>query len=197
MQYPFESLMDGAAAFTLERRWLPDSDGALTNRLAHTNVPRTLTGASACGYEWGTTGPGAHELAVNILEAALREMGHRGPRSAGLDGDCFTLALLLRARFVAAFLAGMHEDGGSISLGTVTEWITLEEHQLASDVREMIAPRYFVEGQTDEHWSARELSEIFGPLTARADGIYSGDRRIAILAEPHPLSAACWETPPI
>lgn len=196
MNYPSGSLGEGAPTFTMERRWLPDSDGALTNRVAHTNVPRTLIGVSGCGFEWGSTGPGAHELAVNILEAALREMEHRGPRSAALEGDCFTLALLLRARFVAAFLAEVSDEGGSISLRTVTEWITSEERQLAPEVRAMIAPRYFVEGQA-EHWSSRELSEIFGPLTTRADGVYAGDRRIAVLAEPHPHSAACWETHPL
>lgn len=186
------------AGFTMERRWLPDADGALTARVSHTNVPRTVTAASACEFDWGNSGPGARELAVNLLEAALRDMAHGGPRSTALDGTCFTLALILSGKFVAAFLRGMPNEGGSIELHSITEWIGDEQHHLDPDVRALIAPRYCLPGSEGQHWSSLELSAILGtPLTVRVDGLYAAETRVAVPAVPHPLSAACWESPPI
>lgn len=187
-----------SASFSLERRWLPDAEGAFTARVSHTTVPRTVTAVSACDFDWGTSGPGAQELAVNLLEAALHSTGHAGPRSTVLDGTCFTLALVLAEKFVSAFLREMPDEGGEIDLHAVSDWIRDELQHLDPGLRALLAPRFFLVGSDSQHWSMNELSTILGaPLRVRADGLYLAEERIAVPAVPHPLSAACWESAPI
>ena len=191
---------DPAATFVMERRWLPGPDGALTGRIAYTNVPHHGMDLSSRGFDWGNSGPGSHDLALNILESALRRIGHRGPRSACPEGACFTLALLLRGRFVAAFLAALPEEGGTIPASEVEHWIASQVRTLDSTQWALLAPRYAWDGGGDgEHWSAGELQEILGePLQERAGGLYTADgRRIARVLEPHPLDAPDWETLPL
>lgn len=191
---------DPAAAFVMERRWLPGPDGALTGRIAYTNVPHHVVDLSSRGFDWGNSGPGSHDLALNILEAALRQLDHRGPRSACPEGACFTLAILLRGRFAAAFLAALPEEGGTISAAEVERWIAEEVRTLDPTRWSLLAPRYTWEGGGDgEHWSAGELQEILGEtLQERAGGLYTADGHcIARVLEPHPLDAADWETVPL
>lgn len=191
---------DPAAEFVMERRWRPGPEGELTERITYTNVTHHVVDLSSRGFDWGNSGPGAHDLALNILEAALRRTGHRGPRGARLEGGCFILALLLRARFVTAFLAAVPEEGGSIATSEVERWIAGQMQTLDPAQRALLAPRYAWDGGVDgEHWSAGELAEIVGePLRERAGGLYTEDgRRIARALEPHPLDAADWETDPL
>jgi hypothetical protein len=189
-----------AAEFRMERRWLPGSDGELTGRIAYTNVPHHVVDLASRGFDWGNAGPGAHDLALTILETALRRTGHRGPRSTRLEGACFLLALLLRGQFVAAFLAALPEEGGTLSAAEVEDWIAAERERLDPAQHALLAPRYAWEGGDDgEHWSAGELAEIVGePLREHADGLYTADgRRIARRLEPHPLDTADWEPVPL
>ena len=191
---------DPAVAFVMERRWLPGPDGALTGRIAYTNVAHHVVDLSLRGFDWGSPGPGSHDLALNILETALRRLGHRGPRSTRPGGTCFTLALLLRGRFAAAFLAALPEEGGTIPASEVERWIAAEVSTLDPARWALLAPRYAWEGGGDgEHWSAGELQEIVGePLQERAGGLYTaGGRCIARVLEPHPLDGADWETVPL
>lgn len=202
MPTPMDPSGDGppapTTAFNMERRWLPDAEGGLTSRVACTDVQRSVTGASACDFDWGNAGPGAYELALNLLEAALLAMSHKGPRSAALGGTCFTLALILRGNFVASFIAVMPDEGGSIGLQEIVAWIERETLALDPATRAFLAPRYWLDGRRDEHWSFPELLQIVAePLTVAADGIYAGTRRVAVPADPHPLSTASWETQPI
>lgn len=188
------------ADFTMERRWLPGCDGELTERIAYTNVPHHVVDLSSRGFDWGNSGPGSHDLALNILESTLRRLGHRGPRSGRLDGACYTLALLLRGRFAMAFVAGLPEEGGTIHGSEVERWVAGEVRTLDSAQWALLAPRYAWEGGCDgEHWSADELREILGEtLQERPDGLYTPDgRRVAWALEPHPLGMADWETVPL
>lgn len=192
--------VDPAEGFVMERRWLPGADGALTERIAYTNVAHHVVDLSSRGFDWGNSGSGSHDLALNILETALRRIGHRGPRSARLEGTCFTLALLLRGRFAAAFLASLPEEGGTIPATEVERWIAGEVRTLDPARWALLAPRYAWEGGSDgEHWSAGELQEILGePLQERAGGLYTADGRcIGRALEPHPLDGADWETVPL
>ena len=185
-------------AFSMERRWLPDAEGGLTSRVAYTDVPRAVTGASTCDFDWGNAGPGAYELALNILEAVLLAMSHQGPRSAGLEGTCFTLALLLRGNFVASFVAAVPDEGGSFAIPEIVAWIDGATQALDPATRAFLAPRYWLDGRRDEHWSFAELLQVVGtPLTLGPDGVYAGTRRVAVPADPHPLGTAAWETQPI
>jgi hypothetical protein len=191
---------DPAADFVMERRWLPGPAGELTERVAYTNVPHHVVDLSSRGFDWGNSGPGAHDLALNILETALRRLGHRGPRCAGLDGACFILALLLRGRFVTAYVAPLPEEGGSIPANEVERWIGAQRETLDPGQRALLAPRYAWEsGAGGEHWSAGEMAEIVGePLRERADGLYTADgRQVARTLEPHPLDTAAWEPVPL
>lgn len=192
--------VDPAAAFVMERRWLPRPDGALTGRITYTNVAHHVVDLSSRGFDWGNSGPGSHDLALNILETALGRIGHRGPRSACPEGACFTLALLLRGRFAAAFLAVLPGEGGTIPTGEVERWIAAEVSTLDPARWALLAPRYAWEGGGDgEHWSAGELQEIFGePLQERTGGLYTASGRcVARVLEPHPLDAGDWETVPL
>lgn len=192
--------MDPAEAFRMERRWLPGADGALTGRIAYTNLAHHVVDLSPRGFDWGNSGPGSHDLALNILETTLRRIGHRGPRSARLEGTCFTLALLLRGRFAAAFLAALPDEGGTIPAAEVERWIAREVRTLDPVRWALLAPRYAWErGSDGEHWSASKLQEILGePLQERAGALYTaGGRCIARVLEPHPLDEADWETIPL
>ena len=189
-----------AADFMMERRWLPGSDGELTERVAYTNVPHHVVDLSSRGFDWGNAGPGSHDLALNILESTLRRLGHQGPCSGRLGGACFTLALLLRGRFATAFVAALPEEGGTIAGSEVEHWIAGEVKALDSTQWALLAPRYaWAGGRDGEHWSADELREIVDEaLQERADGLYTPDgRRVARALEPHPLSMADWETVPL
>jgi hypothetical protein len=191
---------DPAAEFVMERRWLPGPEGELTERIAYTSVTHHVVDLSSRGFDWGNSGPGAHDLALNILETALQRLGHRGPRGARLDGACFILALLLRGRFVTAFVAPLPEEGGSIPASEVERWIAAQREMLDPGQRALLAPRYAWEGGAGgEHWSAGELAEIVGePLREHADGLYTAEgRRIARALEPHPLDTAGWEAVPL
>jgi hypothetical protein len=191
---------EDAAEFTMERRWLPGSDGELTERIAYTNVPHHVVDLSSRGFDWGNSGPGSHDLALNVLESTLRRLGHRGPRSGRLDGACFALALLLRGRFTMSFVAALPEEGGTIPVSEVERWVAGEMRTLDSARWAMLAPRYPLEGGFDgEHWSADELREILGEtLQERADGLYTPEGRcVARALEPHPLDMAAWERVPL
>lgn len=191
---------DPTDAFVMERRWLPGPDGALTGRVACTNVAHHVVDLSSHGFDWGDSGPGSYDLALNILETALGRLGHRGPRSARQDGTCFTLALLLRGRFAAAFLAALPEEGGTLPASEVERWIAAEVRTLDPTRWALLAPRYAWEGGGDgEDWSAGELQEILGEaLQERAGALYTADGRcVARVLEPHPLDGADWETIPL
>jgi hypothetical protein len=193
-------LGDAAADFVMERRWLPGRGGELTERIAYTNVAHHVVDLSPAGYDWGNASPGAHDLALNVLETALRRAGHRGPRATRLEGACFILALLLRGRFAAEFLAALPEEGGTIAASEVERWIAGQARTLDSAQSALLAPRYrWEDGGEGEHWSAAELEQITGePLHERADGLYSSSgRRIARVLEPHPLDTAGWESAPL
>ena len=193
--------LDAAAAdFTMERRWLPGPGGELTGRIAYTNVPHHVVDLSPAGFDWGHAGPGTHDLALNVLETALRREGHRGPRAARPEGTCFILALLLRGRFAAEFLSTLPEDGGTIYSAEVDRWIGVQTRLLDATRCALLAPRYVWEhGPAGEHWSAAELEALTGErLHARADGLYtSSGRREARALDPHPLDAAPWESMPL
>lgn len=193
--------LDAATAdFVMERRWLPGHEGELTGRVACTNVPHHVVDLSPAGFDWGRAGPGAHDLALNILETALRRAGHRGPRGARLEGTCFILALLLRGRFAAEFLFALPDEGGTIPATEVERWIAGQTRSLDAARWALLAPRYAWEhGAAGEHWSATELGEITGePLSERPDGLYTADGRcVARLVEPHPLDSADWESMPL
>ena len=89
----------------------------------HTNVPHLVTHHSPDGYEWGYGGSGPADLALNVVEAALRDLGHKGPLVECWQGRCFREAYQLHQDFKRELIAGVPHSGGSISWGSVLEWM--------------------------------------------------------------------------
>jgi len=105
-----------------------DENGIILQRTdagVATNVPRLVTDHSPDGYEWGYHGSGPADLALNIVEVVLRQMGYRGSKMLILwNGDtCFRKAYTLHQDFKREFIAGMPEAGGVIPLDKIKKWI--------------------------------------------------------------------------
>lgn len=185
---------------TLERRWLPDGDGALTVRVAYTNVAHAVAGLGAPGFDWGSDRPGSYDLALNVLEAALRRLGHAGPRSGAGAEWCFTLALLLRARFVSQVIATLPADEAQVEAASIDAWITEQVASLDVIQAAMMAPRYaLADGDPRLHWSLSEAEEVVGErLNVHAGSLLTAaGKAVAHVVHPHPLNAASWETHPL
>lgn len=102
------------------------------NNEAYTNVPHLVTHHSPAGFHFGYPGSGPSDLALNILEATLKAMGHKGKRIKCWDGRCYAAAFQLHQDFKFEFVTPMDREGGRIEYATVVEWInqrlpTLEE----------------------------------------------------------------------
>ena len=89
-----------------------------------TNIPHRVTHHSPSGYEWGYGGSGPADLALNILEAALVELGHNGKRAECWRGGCFALAWALHQDFKRELIAPIPAEGGVIYWPALRAWIT-------------------------------------------------------------------------
>ncbi len=95
-----------------------------------TNVPHLVIEHSPTGFEFGYAGSGPADLALNILEATLRVVGHKGDKATCFRGRCFRLAMGLHQAFKWQFIAPMNrETGAAIPFRTVVDWI--DEHMQA------------------------------------------------------------------
>jgi hypothetical protein len=92
-----------------------------------TNVPRLVVQHSPTGFEWGYGGSGPADLALNILECVLREMGYAGPQMKCYSGVCFKLAYALHQDFKWEVVARLDEGGGVVYYEDVVEWIRNKE----------------------------------------------------------------------
>jgi hypothetical protein len=75
-----------------------------------TNVPHLCIDHSPTGYEWGYEGSGPADLALNIVENILWDIGHRGPRMTCYAGSCFEAATYIHQNFKIAFLVLIKND---------------------------------------------------------------------------------------
>ena len=75
-----------------------------------TNVPHICIDHSPTGYEWGYGGSGPADLALNIVENILWDIGHRGPRMTCYAGSCFEAATYIHQNFKIAFLILVKND---------------------------------------------------------------------------------------
>ncbi len=111
----------------------PLEDGVILERIFElevaTNVPRLVTYHSPTGFEWGYAGSGPAELALNIVEIALRRRGFDGPRVnegtrwGGNPPDCYALTWALHQDFKGQVIAPMPQAGGTISWEAVNRWL--------------------------------------------------------------------------
>lgn len=75
-----------------------------------TNVPHICIDHSPTGYEWGYAGSGPADLALNIVENILWDIGHRGPRMTCYQGSCFEAATYMHQDFKSYFLSDAKND---------------------------------------------------------------------------------------
>ncbi len=89
-----------------------------------TNVPRLVIHHSPDGFEWGYGGSGPADLALNILEMALRKMNFDGKKVPCYRGNCFELAWNLHQQFKWEFITKLSKDSENyISMDDVYSWI--------------------------------------------------------------------------
>lgn len=193
-------LTDGGSQGDLlvERRWLPDADGHLTRCVAYTSIPHLTPGLGSDSFRWGDTSPGSYDLALNALEHTLARRGHRGPRSTA--PDCFTLALLLRSRFVSEIIAGLPYEGGHVSAHDIDCWLDQRTRELPLQTAALLAARYSpTEGAHATHWTRAEWEILAGEaLGMREDDLVTRTgRAVARALDPHPLSTRAWESHPL
>lgn len=114
---------------------IPLRDGIVLSRAvsgrALTNVPRLVTHHSPDGFEFGYGGSGPSDLALNMLEAVLREIDYRGETTnCCKSGRCFALAWQYHQDAKWQFLA----KGGTyraIPFAEVERWIRARMEQEA------------------------------------------------------------------
>lgn len=76
-----------------------------------TNVPHHVTHHSPSGYEVSYSGSGPADIALNIVEHALRLIHYNGATMATWDGRrCFKLAWDMHQDFKAAWIATLNPD---------------------------------------------------------------------------------------
>lgn len=105
----------------------PITGGVLLRRFPdgiETNVPHRVIEHSPTGYEWGYHGSGPADLALNILESALRAMGHDGQRQECWRGSCYRLAWTLHQDFKREFIVTLPHEGDVIYWPALRAWIT-------------------------------------------------------------------------
>jgi hypothetical protein len=106
---------------------LDDEHGVVLKRTVSgvaTNVPWLVVDHSPDGFEWGYGGSGPADLALNILEAVLRQMGHKGEKISVFRGKCFRLAHRLHQDFKWKFISIIdREDGGTIPMREIKAFI--------------------------------------------------------------------------
>lgn len=94
-----------------------------------TNVPHVVTHHSPTGFEFGYGGSGPADLALNILEVVLHDIGYKGAitKDTWKKEPCFKLAWSLHQAFKWDFVANMDRQGGSIKTNDIVAWIHQHE----------------------------------------------------------------------
>ncbi len=89
----------------------------------NTNVPRLVAHHSPTGFNFGYDGSGPADLALNLVEAALRELGFRGPLTACWKGKCFSAAWYIHQDVKRRFIAPIQGDGAVLDFDEVVSFI--------------------------------------------------------------------------
>jgi hypothetical protein len=109
---------------------LRNSDGTPSTRIV-TNVAWTHFAGSSGGFEWGYTGSGPTELAINILNQFVppRADGHEAVQgdavywAGGRQTECSRTAACLAHDFRQTFLSNLPPEGAVISGAEIQAWI--------------------------------------------------------------------------
>lgn len=93
------------------------------DKRAMANIPRTCEIHSPDGFEWGYGGSGPADLALNILNAFVPPDSDGRKSTICRKGTCSYTADSLHQQFKSDFIAGMPEEGGTISGDAIREWL--------------------------------------------------------------------------
>lgn len=97
-----------------------------------TNVPWTVVHHSPAGFEWGYSGSGPADLALNILSAFVP-----GAEVACYRGSCSRFAWEQHQFFKREFLTRLPRAGGEIPVETIQRWIAERRHTQPSLLDEL------------------------------------------------------------
>lgn len=108
------------------------TDGLIAERRGNdrfTNVPHIVCIHSPDGFEWGYSGSGPTDMAVNAVEHLLRRVGYEGETDLVADWTTqekvpvFVLGGKLAHEFRDRFIAPMPREGGQVPQGVLVEWV--------------------------------------------------------------------------
>jgi hypothetical protein len=93
-----------------------------------TNVPHLVIFYSPTGFSFGYHGKGPLDLAINVCEWYLRQIGYQGQRTkrwSGVDcerGDCFERTFELHEEFWRDFIKRVPDEGVTIRYVDLKNW---------------------------------------------------------------------------
>lgn len=103
------------------------TDGVVLRRNAkgepETNVLWVVTSHSPCGFEFGYSGSGPADLALNIAEHALKALHYKGNRQSCFKGDCFDLAWAMHQDLKWQFIASTPREGTTIPWQDILDFV--------------------------------------------------------------------------
>jgi hypothetical protein len=116
----FDGTIPFEQALVLKRRLKTADDLEIGDVI--TNVPHLVVHHSPDGFEFGYTGSGPTDLALNICQLYLNMTGYEGQQTKCYDGKCWSLAWALRRYFRMAFLETVPRKGTTIPFATIDAW---------------------------------------------------------------------------
>ena len=120
---------DTKVAYEDRRVRIPLSQGVVVFRDAQgtvwTNVPHLCAHHSPTGFEFGYAGSGPADLALNVLEAVLRDRHHEGPRMQCYNGTCYQFVWNMHQVFKRLYIATIDQTlGGVVPRDVIELYIT-------------------------------------------------------------------------
>jgi len=93
---------------------------------AQADVPHVVVEHSPDGYEWGYHGSGPADLALNMVQQALVELGHNGETVSCYRGKCFLVAYRLHQDFKRDVVTRFPQEGSfTYPCNAVRSWVRL------------------------------------------------------------------------
>jgi len=102
------------------------------NGEAWTNVETIALHHSPDGFEWGYAGSGPADLALNIVEHALRKLGYNGEKFNDIWSKAwiYKMSWTLHQDFKFEFLYTVPEHGTVIGWTDVLAWVATRAHEM-------------------------------------------------------------------
>ena len=92
------------------------------------NIKQRIVYHSPTGFNWGYDGSGSADLALNVLDDALRRLKWPGRKITVGQVKCYELAWALHQDFKWHFIAQLPYQGGEIALSEICEWLEKYSH---------------------------------------------------------------------